>query len=57
MVKNVVALGALQAATDLLPATALLDTLRHVLKDKVALLPLNEAAFAAGQQAVAPAMV
>ncbi len=54
VVKNVVALGALQAATALLPATALLDTLRHVLKDKPALLPLNEAAFAAGQQAVEP---
>ena len=51
MVKNVVALGALQAATELLPAPAILATLRHVLKDKVALLPLNEAAFAAGQQA------
>lgn len=57
VVKNVVALGALQAATDLLPASALLDTLRHVLKDKAALMPLNEAAFAAGQQAAAaPAM-
>jgi len=54
VVKNVVALGALQAATELLPATALLATLRHVLKDKAALLPLNEAAFAAGQQAVSP---
>jgi 2-oxoisovalerate ferredoxin oxidoreductase beta subunit len=54
MVKNVVALGALQAATDLLPAAAILATLRHVLKDKAAVLPLNEAAFAAGQQAVNP---
>lgn len=54
LVKNVVALGALQAASDLLPAAALLDTLRHVLKDKAALLPLNESAFAAGQQAVTP---
>lgn len=52
MVKNVVALGALQAATDILPAGRILDTLRHVLKDKVALLPLNEAAFAAGRRAV-----
>ena len=52
MVKNVVALGALQAATELLlPAQAILATLRYILKDKVALLPLNEAAFAAGQQA------
>ncbi len=51
MVKNVVALGALQAATELLPAQAMLDTLRHVLKDKAAVLPLNEAAFLAGQKA------
>jgi 2-oxoisovalerate ferredoxin oxidoreductase beta subunit len=57
MVKNVVALGALQAATDLLPAAAILATLRHVLKDKAAVLPLNEAAFAAGQQAVNPVTV
>ena len=57
VVKNIVALGALQAASELLPASALLETLRHVLKDKAALLPLNEAAFAAGQQAVTPAPV
>jgi 2-oxoisovalerate ferredoxin oxidoreductase beta subunit len=54
MVKNVVALGALQAATELLPAQAILDTLRHVLKDKASVLPLNEAAFIAGQRAGAP---
>ena len=52
MVKNVVALGALQAATDLLPSGAIVATLQHVLKDKAAVLPLNEAAFAAGEQAV-----
>lgn len=57
VVKNIVALGALQAATDLLPASALLSTLRLVLKDKAAILPLNESAFAAGQHAVAPAAV
>jgi 2-oxoisovalerate ferredoxin oxidoreductase beta subunit len=57
VVKNIVALGALQAASELLPASALLETLRHVLKDKAALLPLNEAAFAAGRQAVTPAPV
>jgi 2-oxoisovalerate ferredoxin oxidoreductase beta subunit len=54
MVKNVVALGALQAATDLLTASAILETLRHILKDKASVLPLNEAAFAAGQKAVNP---
>ena len=57
MVKNVVALGVLQAATELLPASAILETLRHVLKDKAALMPLNEAAFTAGQKAVAPVAV
>ena len=57
MVKNVVALGVLQAATDLLPASAILETLRHVLKNKAALLPLNEAAFTAGQKAAAPVAV
>lgn len=51
MVKNIVALGVLQAAADILPAEAILRTLRHVMKDKAALLPLNEAAFAAGQKA------
>ncbi len=56
VIKNVVALGALQAASAVLPADALLDTLRHVLKDKAAILPLNEAAFAAGRLAVTPAV-
>jgi 2-oxoisovalerate ferredoxin oxidoreductase beta subunit len=54
MVKNVVALGALQAALRLLPDNALLETLAHVLKDKAAVFPLNKAAFAAGQAAVQP---
>jgi 2-oxoisovalerate ferredoxin oxidoreductase beta subunit len=52
MVKNLVALGALQAATEILPADRLLATLRHVLKDKPAVLPLNERAFEAGRRAV-----
>ncbi len=52
MVKNVVALGALQAALHPLPDGSILATLHHVLKDKPALLPLNEAAFAAGRRAV-----
>ena len=54
MVKNVVALGALQAATKLLPDHALIETLAHVLKDKSAVLPLNQAAYAAGLAAVQP---
>jgi 2-oxoisovalerate ferredoxin oxidoreductase beta subunit len=50
--KNMVALGALQAATGLLPPECLVTTMRSLLKDKPSLLPLNEAAFAAGQAAV-----
>ena len=49
--KNVVALGALQAATDLLPAEALLRALRHALRHKRAMLSVNEAAFACGVRA------
>lgn len=52
MAKNMVALGALQAATGLLPPEQLLLTLRQLLKDKPTVLPLNEAAFQAGQLAV-----
>jgi 2-oxoisovalerate ferredoxin oxidoreductase beta subunit len=54
MVKNVVALGALQAATDLLPSERLLETMRRLFKDKPELVALNEAAFAAGQEAAKP---
>ena len=54
MVKNVVALGALQACTGILPGPAIIATLDHVLKDKPAMIPLNESAFAAGQAAVTP---
>jgi len=52
MVKNVVALGALQASVKLLPDHALMETLAHVLKDKASVLPLNHAAFAAGRTAI-----
>lgn len=51
--KNMVALGALQAATGILPPEQLVLTLRQLLKDKPAVLSLNEEAFAAGQRAVA----
>ncbi len=54
MVKNVSALCALQASVNLLSGERILATLRHVLKDKPAMLPLNETAFAAGQRAVVP---
>jgi 2-oxoisovalerate ferredoxin oxidoreductase beta subunit len=48
MVKNVVALGALQGATGILPAERFIETIRTVLKGKPHLLPLNETAFAEG---------
>ena len=53
VVKNVVALGALQAATNLYPAETFLVALRQALKDKAKFIPLNEEAFAKGQQSVA----
>lgn len=52
VVKNVVALGALQAATGMLPEESLLTALRRSLIDKCALVPLNEAAFHVGVQAI-----
>jgi len=50
--KNLVALGALQAATRLFPEGSFLAALRETLRQDAALLPLNEAAFAAGVRAV-----
>ncbi len=52
MVKNIVALGALQAATGLLCEETLLTAIRQALRDKCALVPLNETAFAWGVRAV-----
>jgi 2-oxoisovalerate ferredoxin oxidoreductase beta subunit len=51
MVKNVVALGAMQAATNLFPKESILATMRQALKDRCALLALNEEAFAWGEKA------
>jgi 2-oxoisovalerate ferredoxin oxidoreductase beta subunit len=51
MVKNVVALGALQAATQLFPKESFLSTLRQALKERCALLAINEEAFAWGARA------
>jgi len=53
LIKNIVALGALQGATGFFPDSAYLAALRLALKDKAALLPLNEQAFAGGRDAVA----
>ena len=52
VVKNVVALGALQAATRLLPKESLLSAIRLALKDKCAMIPLNEEAFEWGARSV-----
>ncbi len=51
MVKNVVALGAMQAATNLFPKESFLATMRQALKDDCAMLALNEEAFAWGVRA------
>lgn len=53
VVKNVVALGALQAATQLFPKETFLTAIRQALKDKCAMIPLNEEAFNWGVRAVA----
>lgn len=53
MVKNIVALGALSAATGLFPKETFLAAIRQALKEKSALIPLNEKAFDLGAEAVA----
>jgi len=53
VVKNVVALGALQQATGIFPAESFLTAIRNALRDKPALAPLNEQAFARGAEAAA----
>ena len=52
MVKNVVALGALQAATQLFPPETFLLTLKKALRNNCALLAINEEAFDRGAQAL-----
>jgi Pyruvate/2-oxoacid:ferredoxin oxidoreductase gamma subunit len=52
VVKNVVALGALQAATGLFPEETFLTAIRQALKDKCAMIPLNEEAFRWGMRAI-----
>jgi 2-oxoisovalerate ferredoxin oxidoreductase beta subunit len=51
VVKNIVALGALQAATNIFPKETLIGAVRQMLKDKCALIPLNEQAYAWGIKA------
>jgi len=52
VVKNVVALGALQAATRVLPVESFLTAIRIGLQDKCAMIPLNEEAFRWGGKSV-----
>lgn len=52
LVKNVVALGALQAATDLFPQETFLTAIRQALREKCAMIPLNEEAFNWGVRSV-----
>ena len=51
VVKNIVALGALQAATNLFPKDSFINAIHGALKDKASLIPLNEKAFQAGMDA------
>lgn len=55
IVKNIVALGALQESTRLFPRETFLTSVRQALADKCALIPLNEEAFARGMQQAAQA--
>jgi 2-oxoisovalerate ferredoxin oxidoreductase beta subunit len=52
LVKNVVALGALQEATQVLAEESLLTALRLSLADKATMIPVNEEAFRWGVKAV-----
>jgi Pyruvate/2-oxoacid:ferredoxin oxidoreductase gamma subunit len=55
IVKNIVALGAVQEATRLFPKETFLTAVRQALAEKCALIPLNEEAFARGAQAAVEA--
>jgi 2-oxoisovalerate ferredoxin oxidoreductase beta subunit len=52
MVKNIVALGALCAATGIFPKETFLAVIRRALREKSALIPANEEAFARGAKAI-----
>jgi len=57
MVKNIVALGALQAATGIFPKETFLTAIRRALKDKCAMIPMNEQAFEWGVKAASEVLV
>jgi len=50
LVKNVVALGALQGATNVFPTETFLTAIRATLKQKCAMIPINEEAFKMGSK-------
>jgi 2-oxoisovalerate ferredoxin oxidoreductase beta subunit len=52
VIKNVVALGALQAVTNLFPEESFLAAIRQALSQKCAMIPMNEEAFQWGRKAV-----
>ncbi len=56
VIKNVVALGALQAVTDLFPEETFLEAIRQALAAKCAMIPMNEEAFRWGRKAVLEGM-
>jgi 2-oxoisovalerate ferredoxin oxidoreductase beta subunit len=55
LVKNIVALGALQETTRLFPKDSFLTAIREALRDKAGLVPQNASAFTAGVEAAAAA--
>jgi 2-oxoisovalerate ferredoxin oxidoreductase beta subunit len=56
VIKNVVALGALQAVTNIFPEETFLAAIRQALAAKCAMIPMNEEAFRWGQKAVLEGM-
>jgi 2-oxoisovalerate ferredoxin oxidoreductase beta subunit len=56
VVKNVVALGALEAATNIFPEETFLAAIRQALAHKCAMIPMNEEAFQWGRKAVLEGM-
>lgn len=52
VIKNIVALGALQAVTNIFPEETFLAAVRQELAQKCAMIPMNEEAFQWGQKAV-----
>ncbi len=57
MVKNIVALGALQAVTGMFPKETFLTAVRRALKEKAAMIPMNEKAFELGAKAASGVLV